>query len=154
MIFRDDLFKNKSVLVTGGGTGIGKEIAAQFLKAGATVFICGRKEAKLKAAIEELSLLGTCFEKTTDIRETAQILDLANFIKEKTGRLDILINNAGGQFLSPAEDITEKGWLAVINNNLIVVYVTICVIHVAKLIDSDVSSLMLWASSITNNAPS
>ena len=118
MIFRDDLFKNKSVLVTGGGTGIGKEIAAQFLKAGATVFICGRKEAKLKAAIEELSLLGTCFEKTTDIRETAQILDLANFIKEKTGRLDILINNAGGQFLSPAEDITEKGWLAVINNNL------------------------------------
>lgn len=118
MIFRDDLFKNKSVLVTGGGSGIGKEIAAQFLKAGATVFICGRKEAKLKAAIEELSLLGTCFEKTTDIRETAQILDLANFIKEKTGRLDILINNAGGQFLSPAEDITEKGWLAVINNNL------------------------------------
>ena len=82
MIFRDDLFKNKSVLVTGGGTGIGKEIAAQFLKAGATVFICGRKEAKLKEAIEELSLLGPCFEKTTDIRETAQILDLANFIKE------------------------------------------------------------------------
>ena len=118
MIFRDDLFKNKSVLVTGGGTGIGKEIAAQFLKAGATVFICGRKEAKLKEAMEELSLLGPCFEKTTDIRETAQILDLANFIKEKTGRLDILINNAGGQFLSPAEDITEKGWLAVINNNL------------------------------------
>lgn len=118
MIFRDDLFKNKSVLVTGGGTGIGKEIAAHFLNSGATVFICGRKEAKLKEAIEELSLLGPCFEKTTDIRETAQILDLANFIKEKTGRLDILINNAGGQFLSPAENITEKGWLAVINNNL------------------------------------
>ena len=109
MIFRDDLFKNKSVLVTGGGTGIGKEIAVQFLKAGATVFICGRKEAKLKEAIEELSLLGTCFEKTTDIRETAQILDLANFIKEKTGRLDILINNAGANSSRLQKILLKKG---------------------------------------------
>lgn len=118
MIFKEDLFKDKTVLVTGGGTGIGKEIAAQFLKAGATVFICGRKEEKLREAIGELSLLGPCFEKSTDIRDTSQINELAAFIKEKKGRLDILINNAGGQFLSPAEEISEKGWLAVINNNL------------------------------------
>jgi len=118
MIFKEDLFKDKTVLVTGGGTGIGKEIAAQFLKAGATVFICGRKEEKLREAIGELSLLGPCFEKSTDIRDTSQINELAAFIKEKMGRLDILINNAGGQFLSPAEQISEKGWLAVINNNL------------------------------------
>jgi citronellol/citronellal dehydrogenase len=118
MIFKEDLFKDKTVLVTGGGTGIGKEIAAQFLKAGATVFICGRKEEKLREAIGELSLLGPCFEKSTDIRDTSQINELAAFIKEKKGRLDILINNAGGQFLSPAEQISEKGWLAVINNNL------------------------------------
>jgi len=118
MIFRDDLFKNKTVLVTGGGSGIGKEIATQFLRSGATVFICGRKEEKLKEAVQELSLLGPCFEKTTDIRDTVQLNELAEFIKEKMGRLDILINNAGGQFLSPAEDISEKGWLAVINNNL------------------------------------
>jgi len=118
MIFKEDLFKDKTVLVTGGGTGIGKEIAAQYLKAGATVFICGRKEEKLREAIGELSLLGPCFEKSTDIRDTSQINELAAFIKEKKGRLDILINNAGGQFLSPAEQISEKGWLAVINNNL------------------------------------
>lgn len=118
MIFKEDLFKDKTVLVTGGGTGIGKEIAAQFLKAGATVFICGRKEEKLREAIGELSLLGPCFQKSTDIRDTSQINELAAFIKEKKGRLDILINNAGGQFLSPAEQISEKGWLAVINNNL------------------------------------
>ncbi|MBU6168163.1 MAG: SDR family oxidoreductase [Bacteroidetes bacterium] len=117
-MFKEDLFKDKTVLVTGGGTGIGKEIAAQFLKAGATVFICGRKEEKLREAIGELSLLGPCFEKSTDIRDTSQINELAAFIKEKKGRLDILINNAGGQFLSPAEQISEKGWLAVINNNL------------------------------------
>ena len=118
MIFKEDLFKDKTVLVTGGGTGIGKEIAAQYLKAGATVFICGRKEEKLREAIGELSLLGPCFEKSTDIRDTSQINELAAFIKEKKGLLDILINNAGGQFLSPAEQISEKGWLAVINNNL------------------------------------
>lgn len=118
MIFKEDLFENKTVLVTGGGSGIGKEIAEQFLKSGATVFICGRKEEKLKEAIQELSVLGPCYEKVTDIRDTFQLLELATFIKEKKGRLDILINNAGGQFLSPAEAISEKGWLAVINNNL------------------------------------
>jgi citronellol/citronellal dehydrogenase len=118
MIFQKDLFKDKTVLVTGGGTGIGKEIATQFLKAGATVFICGRKEEKLREALEELRQLGPCYEKTTDIRDTTQINELAAFIMEKKGRLDILINNAGGQFLSAAEQISEKGWLAVINNNL------------------------------------
>jgi len=118
MIFREKLFLGKTALVTGGGSGIGMEIASQFLQAGATVFICGRKEARLEAAKAILTPLGPVYSRVTDIREPEQVRALADTIQEHTGRLDILINNAGGQFLSPAEDLSEKGWLAVIQNNL------------------------------------
>ena len=117
-MYADQLFNNKVVLVTGGRSGIGFAIAALFLHYGASVVICSRKEEALKQAAEKLNKLGTCYAFPCDIRKPEEIETLADFIKEKTGRLDILINNAGGQFPAPANVMAAKGWAAVINNNL------------------------------------
>lgn len=117
-MFAADLLREKVALVTGGGSGIGYAIAAQLLKSGASVILCGRKEEKLRAAADALSGFGVVGWHVADIREVDQVERLADFIQERFGRLNILINNAGGQFPAPAEQITPKGFHAVINNNL------------------------------------
>ena len=117
-MFEKNLFSGKTVLVTGGGSGIGLATARKFLEFGADVFIAGRKADKLETAMEELAKLGTVHAFQADIREAEQVENLANFIREKNGKLDVLINNAGGQFPSLAEDISVKGWQAVVNTNL------------------------------------
>ncbi|MBK7147978.1 MAG: SDR family oxidoreductase [Bacteroidetes bacterium] len=117
-MFQQDLFKDKVALVTGGGSGIGFAIAKQLLQLGAKVIISSRKEERLKVAVEQLSVFGPVRYQLLDIRDTEQVEALAKNIQEVEGKLDILINNAGGQFPSPAEDISFKGWNAVINNNL------------------------------------
>jgi citronellol/citronellal dehydrogenase len=117
-MFQPHLFEGKTVLVTGGGSGIGLEIARQFLMYGATVVIAGRKQEKLDKALQQLGHSERTHAFAVDIREPDQVALLAEFIKTNCGRLDILINNAGGQFPSPAEDISTRGWQAVINTNL------------------------------------
>jgi citronellol/citronellal dehydrogenase len=117
-MYAKDLFKNKIALVTGGRSGIGFVIAKDFLQLGAKVIIASRKEEPLKQAAEELSEFGQCDYKVCDIRKTDEIKALAEHIQSNHKRLDILINNAGGQFPSPAAMISENGWAAVINNNL------------------------------------
>jgi citronellol/citronellal dehydrogenase len=117
-MFQENLFKDKVALVTGGGSGIGFAIAKQLLQLGAQVIISSRKEERLKVAAEQLSVFGKVRYQLLDIRDTDQVEALAKNIKDTEGKLDILINNAGGQFPSPAEDISFKGWNAVINNNL------------------------------------
>ncbi|MBL7815317.1 MAG: SDR family oxidoreductase [Saprospiraceae bacterium] len=118
-MFQSDLFKGKTALVTGGGSGIGFEIARQFLTLGAEVYIAGRKQERLDQAILKLHHFGSQVKAVVlDIRDTTNIKHLADMIETQSGKLDILINNAGGQFPSPAENITEKGWNAVINTNL------------------------------------
>ncbi len=119
-MFQENLFKGKTVLVTGGGTGIGFEIAQQYLIMGAEVYIASRKKEKLEAAMLKLHRNGDTQAKAyvLDIRETQSIKNLADIIESQSGKLDILINNAGGQFPSPAELITENGWRAVVNTNL------------------------------------
>lgn len=117
-MFHSKLYNNKIVLVTGGRSGIGYGIAKLMLQLGATVIIASRKEVPLKKAALELNKFGHCDYKACDIRQTDQIKALAEHIKTNHGRLDILINNAGGQFPAMAEYINDKGWNAVINNNL------------------------------------
>lgn len=117
-MFKNDLFQDKVVLVTGGGSGIGFCIARRFLEHGAKVYIASRKEERLQNATEKLAQAGPCAYFVCDIRQTGEIDSLLQSLQEKEGRLDILVNNAGGQFLSLAEDISDNGWNAVINNNL------------------------------------
>lgn len=117
-MYKDNLFQNQVVLVTGGRSGIGYDIAANFLNLGAKVFICSRKEEPLMKAQTELAKIGPCAAQVCDIREPQQLEALADAIEQRFGRLDILVNNAGGQFPSLAEYISDNGWAAVINNNL------------------------------------
>ena len=117
-MFANNLFKDKIALVTGGRSGIGYAIAKMMLQLGAKVIIASRKEEPLKKAAEALQEFGDCEYKACDIRQTEQIQALANQIKANYGKLDILVNNAGGQFPAMAEMINDKGWNAVINNNL------------------------------------
>ncbi|HPA36387.1 MAG TPA: SDR family oxidoreductase [Chitinophagales bacterium] len=118
-MFQSDLFKDKIVLVTGGGSGIGYTIAEKYLALGATVYIASRNAEKIEKAVAELSAIGDVRSAIADIREPEQIQALADHIKADAGRLDILVNNAGGQFPSAAENISFNGFRAVVNNNLI-----------------------------------
>lgn len=117
-MFHPDTFKDKVALVTGGRSGIGFTIAQNLLQLGAKVIIVARKEDQLNEALEKLSAFGICKAMPCDIRETSEIQKVAQFIQTEFGKLDILVNNAGGQFPALAEYISDKGWNAVINNNL------------------------------------
>lgn len=117
-MFQSELFRDKVVLVTGGGSGIGYGVAEAMLRLGAKVFIASRNQERIQNSAEALGKIGFCASEVCDIRKTEDLERVAQSIRDKVGRLDILINNAGGQFPSLAEDISEKGWQAVINNNL------------------------------------
>jgi NAD(P)-dependent dehydrogenase (short-subunit alcohol dehydrogenase family) len=117
-MYSPELFQNKKILVTGGRSGIGYAIAKQMLQLGAEVMIVSRKEEPLREAARQLSEYGVCHFQVCDIRNSDDVANLAEGIRNKMGSLDILINNAGGQFPALAEYISDKGWNAVINNNL------------------------------------
>jgi citronellol/citronellal dehydrogenase len=114
-IFAPDLLSGRAALVTGGGTGLGKATALELARCGASVTIAGRREDVLAQAAAEIgaatgrevhTLLG-------DIRERDDARALIDGTLQRAGRLDLLVNNAGGQFFSPAELIATKGWRAV-----------------------------------------
>ena len=117
-MFSKDLFSKKIVLVTGGGSGIGFAITREMLNCGAIVWIASRNRERIQNAVQQLSEFGEVHGTTVDIRDRDSVQSLLEKIKDKNGRLDILINNSGGQFPSAAEDISPYGWNAVINNNL------------------------------------
>ncbi len=117
-MFDKNIFKDKIVMVSGGGSGIGKAIARLFLTHGAQVYIGSRKKERLEEALKELTPLGNCDYVELNIREPESVELAVNHIKEKSGKVDILINNAGGQFPAAAETISPKGWKAVIDTNL------------------------------------
>jgi NAD(P)-dependent dehydrogenase (short-subunit alcohol dehydrogenase family) len=119
-VYRPDLLKGKSWLVSGGGSGIGKAIAFLAARLGAEVTICGRTEEKLeatRAAIEAATGRNVAV-RAMSIREPEEVETLLDEIFERHGRIDMLINNAGGQFPQDAIDFSRKGWLAVIDLNL------------------------------------
>jgi NAD(P)-dependent dehydrogenase (short-subunit alcohol dehydrogenase family) len=106
-----DANSGKVALVTGGGTGIGRATALELARTGAKVAICGRRPEPLEAVKAELG--DDCFAVPTDVREPEQVAALVEWTLERFGRIDVLVNNAGGQFLAPAEEISLKGWRAV-----------------------------------------
>jgi len=103
-------------LVTGGGTGLGKAAAAELAACGARVVIAGRREAVLAAAAEEIGPAVTIV--AGDVREPADAERIVRECLERHGRLDVLVNNAGGQYFVPAEAIAPKGWQAVTRLNV------------------------------------
>ncbi len=114
-IFVRGMLGGQAALVTGGGTGLGKATALELARCGATVTIAGRREDVLAEAAAEIDAAGDADVHTLvgDIREPADARALIAGALERAGRLDLLVNNAGGQFFSPAELIATKGWRAV-----------------------------------------
>ncbi|WP_066018520.1 SDR family oxidoreductase [Endozoicomonas atrinae] len=118
-VFSRDSFSGKRVLISGGGSGIGKAAAWLLARLGAKVLICGRSLEKLQAAIEPMKEMGLDIRcKTLDIRDPDRVQVFFDEVMNEQGGLDVLINNAGGQFPQPAIDFSPNGWRAVIDNNL------------------------------------
>jgi len=118
-VFQPGLFKGQVALVTGGGSGIGRCTAHELAALGAAVAIVGRKAEKLDAVRAEIeSAGGICSTHVCDIREEDTVRATVASVLERHGRVDALVNNAGGQFPAPLSSISAKGWDAVVRNNL------------------------------------
>lgn len=118
-VYRDDLLKGRTVLVSGAGTGIGKCIAYLCGRLGANLVVCGRTEEKLRETQRWLGKVGADVDvHVMTIRDPEQVDALMEAAWEKRGGLDLLVNNAGGQFPQAAVDFSVKGWGAVIDTNL------------------------------------
>lgn len=118
-VFVPNLFAGKVVVVTGGGSGIGRCVAHELAALGAQVALVGRKVEKLqKVAAEITEDGGQASFQVCDIRQEESVKQTVAAILAQHGRIDALVNNAGGQFMTPLEAITAKGWEAVVNTNL------------------------------------
>lgn len=124
-IFAPAILQSQVALVTGGGSGIGLATARELIRLGAKVAICGRTADRLEAGRAELADVAAGVDgaevlaQVCDIREPAQVEALITAVLAAWGRLDIVVNNAGGQFPSPAQHISPNGFLAVVKNNLV-----------------------------------
>jgi citronellol/citronellal dehydrogenase len=115
-IFNEGMLDGHVALITGGGTGLGRAAAAELIACGAQVVICGRREAVL---IEAVAGLGTRSSWVAgDVRDPDAAARIVDVVLARHGRLDTLVNNAGGQYFAPAEAIALKGWQAVSRLNV------------------------------------
>jgi citronellol/citronellal dehydrogenase len=115
-IFRPGLFAGQTIVVTGGGSGIGRCTAHELKALGARLALIGRTQDKLEQVKEELG--GDTFIFAADLREEEQVKAAVDGVLKWGGRIDGLVNNAGGQFPAPLRDISLNGWNAVIRNNM------------------------------------
>eukprot|EP01116_Phalansterium_solitarium_P000415 TRINITY_DN10270_c0_g1_i2.p2 TRINITY_DN10270_c0_g1~~TRINITY_DN10270_c0_g1_i2.p2 ORF type:complete len:191 (+),score=36.90 TRINITY_DN10270_c0_g1_i2:97-669(+) len=119
-LFAKGLFSGQVVLVTGGGTGIGKSTAWEIGQLGGRIAICGRRLEPLQATAAEFQKAGIeVFFETCDIRNYEAVAGFVSRVIARFGRLDVVVNNAGGQFPIAAENLTSKGFDAVVRNNLL-----------------------------------
>jgi citronellol/citronellal dehydrogenase len=118
-IFAPGLLDGRICVVSGAGTGLGRATALELTGLGATVIGCGRRSEPLEEMVEEVTAGGGKAEfETLDIRDAEAVDGFMDGVIERHDRIDVLVNNAGGQFLSPAEAITPKGFRTVIELNV------------------------------------
>ena len=118
-VFAPGLFAGQVALVTGGGSGIGRCCAHELASLGAHVVLVGRTPEKLQAVQDEIAADGgSASGHSCDIRSEESVTALVREVLAVHGRIDALVNNAGGQFMAPLESISAKGWEAVLHSNL------------------------------------
>lgn len=118
--FREGLLRDRVAIVTGGGTGIGLAIAESYAALGASVALCGRRVEPVTQAAEAIVARGgRAFGASVDIRDADAIARFVEDVLQRYGAVDVLVNNAGGQFPSPAQNISPRGFEAVVRNNLL-----------------------------------
>ena len=116
-MFKEGLLEGKRILITGGGTGLGKEIAAKYLALGAEVWIAGRRGGVLEHTAKELGSKfgGTVRTHAVDIRDAQAVDAMVQRVWDEAGPLTGLVNNAAGNFVSPTKDLTPNGFNAIAN---------------------------------------
>jgi len=112
-MFKEDLLKGKRILITGGGTGLGKEIATRYVQLGAEVWLAGRRGPVLEATAKELG--GNVRTHAVDIRDAQAVDAMVQRIWDESGPLTGLVNNAAGNFISPTKDLSANGFNAIAN---------------------------------------
>jgi peroxisomal 2,4-dienoyl-CoA reductase len=118
-VFRPDLLAGRVALVTGGGTGIGLGIASSLAAAGAEVAIASRKPEHLEPAAKQLQASGAKVSAVeVNVREPESVARMVDRVAERHGRVDILVNNAAGNFYAPTATLSPNGWRAVVETDL------------------------------------
>ena len=115
-MFREDLLKGKTIIITGGGSGLGKSMAARFGELGANLVIASRRQQVIQDAADELRNTGAeVLGLTCDVRDVASVQTLVDRTKKQFGTIDILLNNAAGNFISPTENLSPNGFKVVVD---------------------------------------
>ena len=118
-VFRPGLFEGQVALITGGGSGIGRGVADLLASLGAHVVLASRKLDRVEAAAQEIRAAGgRASALVVDVRDTALVRTLIATVTDAHGRIDILVNNAAGNFYAPSETLTENAWKSVIEIDL------------------------------------
>lgn len=114
-MFQKDLLKDKTILITGGGTGLGKSMALRFAELGANLIITGRRQEVLEAAAKEIEKKGAkVFFKTSDVRQYDQVEAVFDEGEKVFKKIDVLVNNAAGNFISPTELLSPNAFNSVV----------------------------------------
>ncbi len=115
-MFEKDLLKNKTVIITGGGTGLGKSMAQRFGVLGAKLSICGRRKEVIETAVQELKKSGAeVFGQQCDVRSGEDVQRMIDETVSKLGPVSVLLNNAAGNFISPTERLSENAFRTIVD---------------------------------------
>jgi NAD(P)-dependent dehydrogenase (short-subunit alcohol dehydrogenase family) len=131
-VFEANLLKNKVILVTGGGTGLGRAMAEKFLALGAKVAIASRRQEVLEAAAQEMSSRSDTpvFPVSCDVRNPDQVAAMMDTVMDHFGKIDVLVNNAAGNFISPTERLSHRAFDAVLG--IVLHGTTYCTLDLGK----------------------